>query len=104
MKRGRLSQDEKNYIVSHPKQSVKKIAQHLDRTEAIVQKTRDQLTQLESPKEPSKVRTLMPNKSAGGREGVVIMTKEASEVIDEAKKNNVVTNRHTEGSIFRPQG
>ena len=106
-KRGKLSKVEKDFILKHPKMSVDKIAKELDRTISIIEKER--MTQDVPPpkpkkKEKSRVRKLMVDQTAGKNKGVTMMTKEASEVIEETKSATVVVTSHTKDSIFKPLG
>jgi hypothetical protein len=97
MKRGHLSKVEHQQILEYIKdgKSIEKISELMDRSIKIISDfaeknpTKTEITQrtdsVMPTAGPSKLR--LANKTVGGNKGVNIMTKESSEIADEARKH-----------------
>lgn len=86
MKKGPLSNKEKEYITEHLSDGTKKLAEEMDRSESIVQKFADSL-----PSEAEQ-RSDVSNLFARNEErGVTVMTETASMAADENKNKEART-------------
>jgi hypothetical protein len=92
MKRGFLSQEEKDYIEHNRNLSVSEIAKDLDRSEKAVQKHLDD-TVVEKPKTAF-------DKLVGKKNGAVVMSQGASSIIDDNKRGKRVPSK-LDGAIHR---
>jgi hypothetical protein len=99
-KKGPLSIVEKFYIVQNPHSSSnKELAAELGRTVKTIEKVikeakveepiKDESDRVIDPKVESRTRKLMGRKTATGRKGVSIMTKEASEYSDHTRSQRL---------------
>ena len=92
MKRGFLSQEEKDYIEQNRNLSVGELAKDLDRSEKTVQKQLDETT-VEKPKTAF-------DKLVGKKGGAVIMNQGASSIVDDNKRGKRIPSK-LNGAIHR---
>jgi hypothetical protein len=92
MKRGFLSQEEKDYIENNRTINIAELAKDLDRSEKAVQKHLDE-TEVEKPKTAF-------DKLVGKKNGAVVMNQGASSIVDDNKRGKRIPSK-LNGAIHR---
>lgn len=113
MKRGPLSQKDKEYLEKNKDKDVIALSKKLKRNEDSVQKYLDEIkteTAIESTPEPPKETLLSSNLTRNKKYGAVIMTENASMISDEIRKNKILKGTPISGRyknaihIIKPKG
>ena len=83
MKKGPLSQEEKNYILENDNKDISVLSEELDRSEALISKFKSS-TKSSTKKESTRFERLLNKK-----DGSVSMTENTSYIMDEVKKKGL---------------
>jgi hypothetical protein len=113
MKRGPLSQKDKEYLEKNKDKDALSLSKKLKRNEDSIQKYLDELKTepaIESTIEPPKETILSSNLTRNKKYGAVIMTENASMISDEIRKNKILKGTPISGRyknaihIIKPKG